>query len=164
MAQRLILCDIDGVIADCSHRLKYAQEKNWDKFYSDEEVNADDPIPEGLGLLRVLAQHGQIHFITGRNDRCRGTTGAWLGRNLSSYDLLGSILAMRDDGDYRPSPEVKVDLIRELFKELRSRESEFVTQDVNPTYFIDDDPENVKAVCAAFPQIIGITFGVGRVK
>lgn len=37
---KYIVFDIDGVLADCSHRLKYIQgkDKDYDKFYSKEEL------------------------------------------------------------------------------------------------------------------------------
>ncbi len=40
---KYIAFDIDGVLADCSHRLHYIQgdDKDYDKFYSDEEILKD---------------------------------------------------------------------------------------------------------------------------
>ena len=48
-----IVFDIDGTLADLSHRLKWVQgeEKNWDKFY--EEVEKDDVI-EPVAQLFIL--------------------------------------------------------------------------------------------------------------
>ena len=42
---KYIVFDIDGVLADCSHRLHYIQgeNKDYDKFYSDED---DDQVNE----------------------------------------------------------------------------------------------------------------------
>lgn len=37
----VVLCDIDGVLADISHRLLYQKRKNYDKFYAPEELAKD---------------------------------------------------------------------------------------------------------------------------
>lgn len=42
MIRTLIICDIDGVLADCSHRLHYLKEKRYDAFYGAEMLD-DDP-------------------------------------------------------------------------------------------------------------------------
>lgn len=69
---------------------------------------------------------------------------------VANYPLL-----MRGDGDYRPSSIVKVELLKAC---------NIPFDDYETIYFIDDDPENVKAVCEAFPKITGITFGIKRFK
>lgn len=82
---------------------------------------------------------------------------------------------MRKDGDHRPSPAVKVEQIKSVLdpelpaptQVLKTAINAFTTllggdEPSEDIYFIDDDPENVKAVCKAFPTIIGITFGIGR--
>lgn len=72
---------------------------------------------------------------------------------------------MRDENDFRPSSIVKVELIKELYDALAKREiGTLTTQDNHSTYFIDDDPENVKAVCKAYPHVTGIVFGTERME
>lgn len=152
----LLICDIDGVLADCSHRLHYLQEKDYDAFYANENLVKDKPIIEGIDLTHALkALNGSyIILLTGRPERTRRMTEMWLENNMVFYDRL----LMREDGDYRPSPKVKTEL---LFKNMPHN------MGFNPYflgYFIDDDPKNVKAVCKAFPDITGITFGIERMK
>lgn len=50
---KYIVFDIDGVLADCSHRLKYIQgeDKDYDSFYSYDEILKDKPI---LNLDKIL--------------------------------------------------------------------------------------------------------------
>lgn len=155
MAGTLILCDIDGVLADISQRLPYLKEKNYDAFYSVANMVEDEPMDRGIDLFRNLCKVTSIldvHLVTGRPERTRKITEMWLSYNGISFNRM----YMRKDGDYRPSPDIKVELLTKIAKERQAYDSHI------SGYFIDDDPENVRAVCAAFPQITGITFGVGR--
>lgn len=159
----LIICDIDGVLADCTHRLHLAQAKNYDKFYSSEELAKDTLIYAGYELVRTFLNEGaEVHFVSARNNTCREATSKWL---RDKALMRSGLLAMRDEHDWRPSPAVKVKLIKEIYDRLKEMSKDTLeTQDMRSTYFIDDNPENVKAVCKAFPDITGITFGIGRMK
>lgn len=156
-----VFCDIDGVLADCTHRLHYAKSKNYDKFYSAEELAKDTLIYAGYELIRTFILSGaDIHYITGRNVSCSKATLEWL--RQQSLPTNGC-LAMRRQYDYRPSPIVKPELIKATYDRLAEvKKDVWETQDMHSTYFIDDDPENVKSVCATFPHITGITFGIDR--
>lgn len=158
----LIICDVDGVLADCTHRLPLAQAKDYDKFYSKEEVLKDPLIYAGYELVMTFIDaEAEVCFVSSRSECCRKATAEWLRRE----DLITSqgFLAMRDEHDYRPSPVIKVELIKELYDTLTEQTKNTLrAQDMYSTYFIDDDPENVKAVCTAFPEITGITFGIKR--
>ena len=121
--------DIDGVLADCSHRLKYIQgeDKDYDKFYSDEEILKDKVLKNGQMLFNAISHsisenyrnkffYGktnefnkvQIAFITGRNESCRITTEEWFWDNIANVAIN---LYMRPENDYRPAHEVKEILI-----------------------------------------------------
>lgn len=151
----IVIFDIDGVLADNSHRLDYAlKDKNYDKFYSDEEVTKDTPILAGIELLKSLSIDHDIHFVTGRNERCLGSTANWL-MAQKIHPQANCQICIRDEHDYRPSPIVKVELLRDLLKELNA-ENEI-------GLFIDDDPENVVAIEKAFPNIKGLVFGAERI-
>ena len=115
---KYIIFDIDGVLADCSHRLHYIQgeNKDYDKFYSYDEVLKDKPI---LNLDRILFniqyanEEGSdidIKFITARNIKCITATTKWLERNFG-IEVLKEDILMRPANDYRPAHEVKEDLI-----------------------------------------------------
>lgn len=159
----LAIFDIDGVLADCTHRLHYAKAKDYDKFYADEEILKDTPIRSGIELLQNMATWADIWLATGRSQRCDMATLTWLQRVVGRREVLRGLASFRDEGDFRPSPVLKVEQLKDLFRESKKRsEGYFVTQDVNPIYFIDDDPENVKAVEKAFPSITGIVFSTKR--
>lgn len=122
---KYIVFDIDGVLADCSHRLHYIQgeDKDYDKFYSDEEIMKDKPIETSRKILDMLYElyvmedfyrptefYGKVIFITGRNEICEEATHNWILRNADMFE--GSFkLYMRPKNDYRPAHEVKKDLI-----------------------------------------------------
>jgi hypothetical protein len=103
----IIICDLDGTLANCEHRRHYVENKpkNWDAFYagvSDDIV--DDTV---LTLLRDLDRY--VVFCTGRPERCRVDTDAWIGEHygrVRRYELL-----MRQDGDYRADYIVKQELL-----------------------------------------------------
>ncbi len=50
----VILCDIDGVLADLTHRLHHQREKNYDAFYNAVEMSHDKPIKSGLATLQAF--------------------------------------------------------------------------------------------------------------
>ena len=116
---KYIVFDIDGVLADCSHRLHYIQGANkyYDKFYSDDEVLKDTPIPT-LGDMLFDIQNDNykgsdtdIKFVTARNIKCITTTVKWLERHFSIM-VQEEHIHMRPENDYRPAHEVKEDLIK----------------------------------------------------
>lgn len=145
----LILLDIDGVLADCSHRLHYLKDKNYDKFYSAEEILNDNPIRSGLDLLYELFPHNKVVLVTGRPYRTQEATMAWLKREFR--DDFEPEMIMRKDHDFRPSDVLKAEMIKEFTDGM---EGETIL-------FIDDDPKNVKAVENAC-RVQGVIFGSSR--
>lgn len=105
-----IVFDLDGTLADCEHRVhhitgKDATEKNYDAFY---DACVDDlPIPETLDIMRTLIRVGHdVEIWTGRSDRVRKQTLAWLGKQLGQY-ATDLVVVMRRDGDFTPDVELK---------------------------------------------------------
>jgi len=112
--------DIDGTLADCSHRLHHIQGESvdWNAFY--DACGADKPIPHILGLASILAGEVDIVFVTGRSERCRDATVDWLRANLpdcfagwNASDAKDD-LYMRREGDHRPDNIVKSELLDRL--------------------------------------------------
>ena len=155
----LIVSDIDGVIADCKHRLPLLKEKKYDEFYS--LVGEDSLISTGYLLLDIFDCYPdtKIVFLTGRRESSRKDTMAWLRKNeihrLGAFDAV----FMRDDTDHRPSEELKPELFEEILKMYQARGFEF-----DSIYYIDDDPENVKGICDKFSQVQGVVFGLKRIQ
>lgn len=113
----LIICDLDGTLADCSHRRHHVENKpkNWDAFYAGvEEDKHVSPVrillenllegtPDGLNKFNIA-------FVTGRPERCRADTARWLlyECDLAHYQYA---LYMRKDGDFRADYIVKQEIL-----------------------------------------------------
>ena len=106
----MIIVDLDGTIADCSHRLHLIQgeKKDWNAFYK--ACKDDKPIERVLSIVNTLEEYHDLVFITGRSEICREETYEWLDKN--SY-MTCSELLMRKEGDFRPDTEVKKELLDE---------------------------------------------------
>lgn len=102
--------DIDGVLADVSHRLHFVEDRprDWDAFFS--AAVDDPPLPEGVALAQESAKECDVVYVTGRPERCRADTLAWFAR----HGLPGGELAMRSGTDRRPARLTKPPLLRRL--------------------------------------------------
>lgn len=106
----LAIVDIDGVVADVRHRLHHikGRRKDWEGFFR--AARQDPPHEEGVGLVRELARDHEVVFLTGRPERCREDTLAW----LDEQGIGGHRVVMRPEGNRRPAAQVKVELLRAL--------------------------------------------------
>ena len=112
----IYIFDIDGTLADLSHRLHFIQKepKDWDGFF--EACDDDKPIDPVMNLLLSLREAGDtVLLLTGRSDSVRDKTHTWLRNHLIGYDGM----YMRKSGDHRPDHIVKPELMEQLLKEWR---------------------------------------------
>jgi phosphoglycolate phosphatase-like HAD superfamily hydrolase len=104
--------DLDGTLADLSHRLHFIEgdTKDWRAFFA--AVADDKPIPHMVKLARDLACFGpaRVAFVSGRSDECRGQTLTW----LFDHIRFSLPLYMRRAGDHRPDEVVKIELLAQL--------------------------------------------------
>ncbi|MEQ3554879.1 hypothetical protein WIS52_30820 [Pseudonocardia nematodicida] len=127
-ARPLAVFDIDGVLADVSHRLHHLDVHRWERFFADA---ADDPLlDEGAERLREAQKEYDVVYLTGRPERNRPLTERW----LAEFDLPTGPLYMRPDDDRRPARYVKREVLRRL---ARSREIAMI---------LDDDPAVVRVL------------------
>ena len=126
--KKIILCDIDGTIANNDHRQHYLQrKKDWDGFFS--ELINDKPIFPIIN--KVIEEHDagkDIIFLTGRPERYRYSTTLWL-KEYFNFELK---ILMRKDNDQNNKLKVK----KEIF------EKNFRVNDID--YVIDNDIELLK--------------------
>lgn len=108
----IYLFDIDGTLADLTHRLHFIQQepKNWDAFFA--ACSDDSPITHVIGLCRLLSKGAKILLVSGRSDVSRDKTAQWLKDHEIPYDGL----YMRKEGDHRQDNLVKSELL-DLIKE-----------------------------------------------
>jgi len=111
-----VLCDIDGTIADCSHRQMYVQgegKKDWKNFFA--HMDEDTPIQSTLARLELYKRAGHdIILLTARPEDYREITEEWVSR-FTDIDPLTII--MRNSGDKRPDTEVKQQMYEMYFKD-----------------------------------------------
>ena len=117
MKKNAIVFDIDGVLADISHRVHFIKDspKQWKRFF-EAGVN-DKPIEDGVLLLKMLCQANMSHgkeqsdllLMTGRSEEYRSLTVEWLEKQMV-FDSCYARLLMRDSGDFRPDYIVKEEL------------------------------------------------------
>lgn len=102
--------DIDGTIADPSHRLHYIlnDPKDWDAFF--EACDQDAPIYHMISLCEKLSTYNDIVYVSGRSNTTMKKTWEWLARHGLPLDPV----YMREAGDHRPDNLVKLDLLDEL--------------------------------------------------
>ena len=115
MTRPLAVFDIDGVLADVRHRLRHVERspgdrtpKNWDAFFAG--APDDPPLELGVTLALDSARECEISYVTGRPERCRADTIAW----LSQHGLPIGTLSMRGARDRRPARVAKLALLRQL--------------------------------------------------
>lgn len=95
---RAIICDIDGVLADSSHRTYLIEDKEgrkkekvWSEFF---ERMVNDKVHEWCRqIINRFSDTHAIILITARPEIYRGYTERWLIENNLPHDLL----LMRDD-------------------------------------------------------------------
>ena len=122
---KIILCDIDGTIADNSHRqFLLKNNNNWDKFFL--EMKNDLPIyPVINKVIDEFRDGKEIIFLTGRPSNYEKETNEW----LKKYFTFEYKLVMRRENDRRNKLIVK----KELFL------NNFSVNEID--YVIDNDAE-----------------------
>ena len=115
-AKPFVLCDIDGTIADCSHRQMYVQgegKKDWKTFFSmmDEDTPRLDVIKT---VMEYKAKGHEIILLTARPEDYREMTEEWVAKHT---DIDPLTIIMRNSGDKRPDNEVKQQMFEMYFKD-----------------------------------------------
>lgn len=100
MSKDLILCDVDGTLADNSHRSPYDESC----------VIKDAPLPT-CEVIKTLAHRYDIAFLSGRTLACYESTSDWLKQHvMHQHDDHPLALFMRSIGDNRADEIVKKEL------------------------------------------------------
>ena len=122
MAEEIVIFDIDGTLADLSHRRHHVEKKpkNWDAFFRG--MSQDKAIHSVVRLCNILYASGcKILLCSGRSEEHRVETVQWLAENGVNYHEL----ILRRDGDRRSDVIVK----REMLAGLDRSKILFVVED-----------------------------------
>lgn len=115
--KNIIVCDLDGTLANCEHRVHHVRNKpkNWDAFYAG--VREDEVNDVVLNVLdKFISYEGSLYdiiFCTGRPERCRADTEWWFREvlHMSTDPKYGFQMFMRKDGDHRADYIVKQEIL-----------------------------------------------------
>jgi len=123
--KNIILCDIDGTVANNDHRQHFLEgKKDWDGFFS--QLINDKPIYEIINKVNDEHSAGKkIIFLTGRPERYRYSSTLWL-KEYFNFEIR---ILMRKDNDQNNKLKVK----KEIF------EKNFLPDEID--YIIDNDNE-----------------------
>ncbi|MER5367329.1 hypothetical protein [Streptomyces sp. NPDC002722] len=113
----LAVFDLDGTLADSGHRQHYLEgrRRDWNGFFS--AAVDDPPLPEGVRLALDSAESCEVRYLTGRPERCRRDTVAW----LAGHGLPEGRVYMRREGDRRPARHTKLEILKRLGREREIR-------------------------------------------
>lgn len=114
--KQIIICDLDGTLADCTHRQHHVQgegKKDWKAFFA---TMSEDELNENLNyILQDLWTMGnEIWFVSARPDNYRDVTEKWL-YDKAKWSLgADRKLIMRKAGDFRADTIVKQEILDQI--------------------------------------------------
>lgn len=110
--KNVVVVDLDGTLADCSHRDHLARLRLWDDFHRG--LHLDVPRPDVAKFLALLSSTRKLKpysngviALTGRPADYRAETYRW----LAEHDIAVDLLLMRPSGDFSPDTEIKPNLL-----------------------------------------------------
>ncbi|MGW0947019.1 phosphatase domain-containing protein [Streptomyces sp. NPDC002623] len=105
--------DLDNTLADTAHRQRFLERspRDWDAFFA--AAPHDPPLPEGIALVLASAEECEVVYLTGRPERCRRDTLAW----LVAQGLPEGRVHMRRNDDRRPARRTKLEVLRRLARD-----------------------------------------------
>lgn len=128
--ERIFVFDLDGTLADVTHRLHHlaCKPKNWAKFF--DECDKDKPIQWVIDLLEMVcftrSDYDHVLILSGRSEHTRDKTEAWLHvHGITQYDEL----IMRKQGDFRPDETIKPELLQVFLDAHPNAEVAFIVDD-----------------------------------
>ena len=114
MRRSAAIVDLDGTVADIDHRLHHINKtpKDWENF--NQASSADNPKQDIIDIVNALNDFGYaIIIVTGRDQKIRDKTTAWLRMN----DVPFETLFMRSSNDFRSDHVVKQEIYEKHIKE-----------------------------------------------
>jgi predicted kinase len=124
--KRVVICDLDGTIANIDHRLQYAsgETKDWGKFFAG--IKDDLPRRDVLDQVSSLCAETDSHliFVSARPENYREETVEWIAHNTFPLHFKyispnnSWLLLMREANDKRDDVLVKSEIYDKYLKNL----------------------------------------------
>lgn len=105
-----LFCDIDGTVADLTHRRVYitTKPKNYPAF--EKAIHLDTPIQSIIDHVRAMHSAGwTVVMCSGRGTQSKAPTEAW----LEKYGVPYHAIYMRPFKDYRKDSIIKYELLQQ---------------------------------------------------
>jgi hypothetical protein len=112
--EQAFIFDLDGVLQNPEKRIKYFQQKDYNKF--NELSSKDVPFSDVTTLCSSLNERYKIFFITARPENYRHITLDWIYRNIENTRNSGFALVMRPEGNMESDAEIKKTFYMKLIK------------------------------------------------
>lgn len=109
--------DIDGTLADVTHRLHHIQKspKDWPAFFA---AAVDDQVIKHVAKIAygLYLANEEIIFVSGRPEEWKDDTADWIFRHriVPQVILIKPRLYMRKTGDFRDDDIVKAELLAKV--------------------------------------------------
>lgn len=140
---RLALFDIDGVIANDTHRVHHALAQAWPLYFDPKTMAGDTVWEQGREAIAAEQAAGSvIAYLTGRREDLRPVTSTWLEEN----GFPNGVLFMRPKAVTIPLANLKTQVLRSL---IDSGQYESVV-------LYDDDPEVVRLARTHFGEDVAV--------
>lgn len=104
----MYIWDLENTLTNSEHRQKWATEKNWDEFHA--HFSKDQTRPGNVQLFNACKQSGTAIIVTGMMMKHRAMATNW----LNAHNICPSLLIMRPDDNFLPSPEYKLAVVEQL--------------------------------------------------
>lgn len=151
--EKLVLVDVDGTVADSSHRAKAflnipsgdGMKNEWDKFFAaSKDDNPIEPVAEWVRKIYASGEYTVV-ICSGRSDDYSDVTTTWFDKHYVPFDHI----LMRRAGDKREDFIVKNELLNMLPK--------------NQIAFIIDDRQQVIDMWRRVRDAEDLTYSVYQV-
>lgn len=128
--EKVYVFDLDGTLADVTHRLHHIEKKpkDWQAFF--DACDKDAPIQWVVDLFQQVVfcagDDAWVIILSGRAEHTRAKTEAW----LKKHAIVGhEKLIMRKAGDFRPDEIIKPELLQGFLDEHPNAAVEFIVDD-----------------------------------